>query len=416
MPRRTIALSSTSRTLITAMCTPGRSARDGIGRLGVGGAPRARGCGRSARRGAISVGTQTDSTQPSPGADSTLRSPPASCARSRMPPTPKWRPARELVEVVGHLEALAVVGDRQHGARRRASAAAPRRGRRARGAPRSRSASRRIHSSSRARRRVQLADVLDREVELDAGLARPALRLRGAARAGAAATRRVSARRPTMISRAWRVAWRASSASRRASTAAPSGSRSIRRESASAAKPIPETVLASESCMSRASRARSASAASWRSCVGQLGLGLRLAVEQPRAPPRRPPRRAGTAPAGRGRSGTCPGPCSSSSCERPVVDADEHQARRRAAGPAVEQAAEQRGRERVVEERALDAGQQQDHGRQHELGGEVGGMAHERRADAVPVAQRHERGRPAATIERERASVRSSSPGERDAA
>ena len=68
-----------------------------------------------------------------------------------------------------------------------------------------------------------------------------------------------------MISRAWRVAWRASSASRRASATAPSGSRSIRRDSASAAKPIPETVLASESCMSRASRARSSSAASRRS-------------------------------------------------------------------------------------------------------------------------------------------------------
>ena len=64
-----------------------------------------------------------------------------------------------------------------------------------------------------------------------------------------------------MISRASRVAWRASSASRRASSAAPLGSRSIWRESASAANPIPETVLASESCMSRASRERSASAA-----------------------------------------------------------------------------------------------------------------------------------------------------------
>ena len=83
-----------------------------------------------------------------------------------------------------------------------------------------------------------------------------------------------------MISRAWRVASRASSASRRASTAAPSGSRSIRRDSASAAKPMPDTVLASESCMSRASRARSASAASRRSWLAQLRLGVRLAVEQ----------------------------------------------------------------------------------------------------------------------------------------
>ena len=74
-----------------------------------------------------------------------------------------------------------------------------------------------------------------------------------------------------MISRAWRVAWRASSASRRASIAAPSGSRSIRRESASAAKPMPETVLASESCMSRASRARSSSAASRALLRGELG-------------------------------------------------------------------------------------------------------------------------------------------------
>ena len=74
-----------------------------------------------------------------------------------------------------------------------------------------------------------------------------------------------------MISRASRVACRASSASRRASSAAPSGSRSIRRASASAAKPMPDTVLASESCMSRASRVRSDweassdSVSAWRS-------------------------------------------------------------------------------------------------------------------------------------------------------
>ena len=74
-----------------------------------------------------------------------------------------------------------------------------------------------------------------------------------------------------MISRASRVAWRASSASLRASAAAVAGSRSMWRASASAAKPMPETVLASESCMSRARRARSDceassdSVAAWRS-------------------------------------------------------------------------------------------------------------------------------------------------------
>ena len=128
---------------------------------------------------------------------------------------------------------------------------------------------------ARRRRRRSSPDVLDREVEPHAVRARPARRL-GPERGRAAAARRRRARAaPVMISRASRVAWRASSASRRASAAAPSGSRSIRRESASAAKPMPETVLASESCMSRASRARSASAAS--------GAPAR------RAPPRPPP-------------------------------------------------------------------------------------------------------------------------------
>ena len=87
-----------------------------------------------------------------------------------------------------------------------------------------------------------------------------------------------------MISRASRVAWRASSARRRASSAAPAGSRSICRDSASAAKPIPETVLASESCMSRASRERSASAAIWRSWAFSCASAAAWRSNSPRAP------------------------------------------------------------------------------------------------------------------------------------
>ena len=69
MPRLTMALSSTSRTRIIARCSRARSGRGGYRMV-----RRRRGPGSAcpAARGTISVGTQTESTQPSPGEDSRL--------------------------------------------------------------------------------------------------------------------------------------------------------------------------------------------------------------------------------------------------------------------------------------------------------------------------------------------------------
>ena len=63
-----------------------------------------------------------------------------------------------------------------------------------------------------------------------------------------------------------------------------------------------------------------------------------------------------------------------------------------APGIAVDEPAEQRRAEREEEERAVDAGQEQDQRRQHELAGEVGRVADDRRADPVPAQDRDQRG------------------------
>ncbi len=127
----------------------------------------------------------------------------------------------------------------------------------------------------------------------------------------------------------------------------------------------------------------------------QPGLGGRLAVQQParaRAGRRDDQVQGGLAEVGLERGGDLLDP--GAHRDHPVVDGDEDRREQRRAGPAVQQAAEQRGGERVVEERALRARQHEDHRRQHQLGREVARMAHEHGPDAVPEAQRHERGQP----------------------
>ena len=134
--------------------------------------------------------------------------------------------------------------------------------------------------------RRQRADVVERAADPGPGALAPARGL-GADRGRQRQLGVVAAAQPAdSSSRASCAAVRASAASLRASSTAPGGSTSIRRDSASAAKPMPCTVLASESCMSRASRSRSACAAMRALLLGQRVLGLGLAVEQaPRARP-----------------------------------------------------------------------------------------------------------------------------------
>ena len=176
-------------------------------------------------------------------------------------------PAREVREVVRDLEARAVVGDRQH----RAPAERPQADGDARRARIALGVAQRL-----AQDPLQLAGS-------DGVAARRRPRSRGrAARCCAAAQRSASdrsavgqrqhglvalGRRPRDDLARLARGLAGVRGQLRASATAPSGSRSIWRESASAAKPMPETVLASESCMSRASRERSASAAMWRSCA-----------------------------------------------------------------------------------------------------------------------------------------------------
>src|SRR4051794_37292768 len=241
----------------------------GRGRLAsgaAGGASSGGGAGgaTSSTAGASS-GTHTDTTQPSPGADSTSRPPPAIRARSCMPRRPKLWPlpgSRSSGTSKPRPSSATVRTAREPNARRRTPTRLalacwwtfP-------------SASRRIHSSSRAATGCNsptssTAMSTGMPCERDQRMA-TSWRTPGSGRVPDSS---VSPRRATMSSRASRVACRASSASRRASAAAPSGSRSIRRSRASAPKPIPATVLASESCRSRARLARSVSAALRRSC------------------------------------------------------------------------------------------------------------------------------------------------------
>ena len=132
------------------MCTPAR--RAGPYRTARRSVPRrAGGGGRRRRSVAARLGGRDphDSTQPSPGADSTIRSPPASCARSRMPVTPKWRPRERSARSSGTSKpspSSAIVSTaRPPSIRSRTETADARAWRSA-----LRSASRRIHSSSRA--------------------------------------------------------------------------------------------------------------------------------------------------------------------------------------------------------------------------------------------------------------------------
>ena len=119
---------------------------------------------------------------------------------------------------------------------------------------------------------------------------------------------------------------------------------------------------------------------------GELGLGLGLAVQQPaQRRARAGDQRVEGRHHERRRLLVADRP-------DPEVDADQHHREQPGARPAVDQPAEQRGTERVVEERRVDAGHQQDQRGQHELARQVARVAHQHRADAVPVAQR-DRGR-----------------------
>ncbi len=137
------------------------------------------------------------------------------------------------------------------------------------------------------RERGQRPDVVERAADARAGPLAPARRLgadRGRQRQlGVVAAAQAAQQLARLLGRRARVLGQLARVLDRARP----GRRWIRRESASAEKPIPCTVLASESCMSRASRSRSACAASVRSCSASVVLGLGLAVEQaPRARPR----------------------------------------------------------------------------------------------------------------------------------
>ena len=77
--------------------------------------------------------------------------------------------------------------------------------------------------------------------------------------------------------------------------------------------------------------------------------------------------------------------------DRVRVADDQHHAEQRRARVAVDEPSEQRGPERVEEERAVDAGQYEDQHRQHELAREIGRVADERRPDLVPAQHRVQR-------------------------
>ena len=321
-----------------------------------------------------------------------------------MPTTPKWRPRARSASVVGDLEAVAVVGDRQHRApaeraqphRHRATrargarrCAAPRAGstparvrrpRRARRRPRSRAPARRCCAAAQrsasalsADRQRQRAAFVGAQARDD--LARLARRLAGVLGEPRAPPRRRAA-----------------------------GSRSIiARERRAPRTRCPETVLASESCMSRASRERSPSAAIWRSCAAIRASASAWRSSSPRA---RGARRGDDHVQRRlaevGLEGGLAALDPVAHGDRPVVDADQQRREHDRARPAVQQTAEQRGGERVVEERAL---------RCRSARGSPSpaparppsrpGWRHEHRPDPVPVAQRDER-RDARRDQRER--------------
>ena len=301
MPRRTIALSSTSRTRITAMCTPARRA----GRYRRPSAARRWGCaapaarrrlralgGASRARARLGAGTQTDSTQPSPGADSTHQVAAGQLRALAHAGDAEVAPAGEVVEVVRHLEAVAVVGDREHGAAAERPQPHARPWWRGRGARRC-AAPRAGSTRARGRRRRR---------------ARPRPRSRARARTPVAADQRSasacsaigsgsgaspsSARRPVMSSRASLVACRASSASRRASSAAPGRVALDPARERERREPDPRDGLGQRVVhVARQPRALGLGGRQVALLRGQPRLGLGLAVEQPRARPRRPPRR-----------------------------------------------------------------------------------------------------------------------------
>ena len=242
-----------------------------------------------------------------------------------------------------------------------------------------------------ARGRVQLADVLDGEVERGAALLRPAARERGdrlrqrqrlaAVRAQpdddlARLARRLAGvlREPARLQR--RALGVALDPARQRQRREPDPRHRLGQRVVHLAREPRPLLLAREPALLR----------------GELLLGLGLAVEQP------PRRRAG----GRGDEEQRGlrhellervGPRAGLAVHDPEVDGGEQRARQRGAGAAVEQAAEQRRGLRVVDERAVDAGQQQDHRGQHELAREPRGMAHEAWPDPRPEPQRHERRR-----------------------
>ena len=377
MPRRTIALSSTSRIRIIAMCT-----RDGAGRreriAGSGG----RGLGR--RGGVPWRGVGLRCLGRHPGGEHAAvagRRLDAQLAARELralahPGDAEVAAARELLELVGHLEAGAVVGDRQHGAA--AEPAQPHR--------HSARAGVALDVAQRLAQDplelalghgMQLADLLDRQRHPHAARRAPGPRLRLKGGRQRQLLARVGAQPDDDLARLARrlagVLGQLARLDRRRRRVALDVAREPERREAHAGDGLGQRVV---------HVARQPRALGLR---GELGLGLGLAVEQaaqPRA--RRRDQRVQRRQHEARRPVVAHG-------DDPRVDADQHHREQPRAGPAVDEAAEQRAAERVVEERAVDARQQQDQRRQHELAREVARVAHERRPDAVPVAQRDER-------------------------
>ena len=366
MPRRTIALSSTRRIRIIARCNRGRSGAAGAYRS----AQRPRRRGRGLRR--VHRHPHREHA-PLPRRRFDAQVP----ARQQRPLAhardPEVAALRELLELVGHLEAGAVVGDGQH----RAAAQPPQ--------PHRHLARPRVAVDVAERLaqdplelalgdRVQLADLLDRQRDLDPGAGAPAPRLGLQRRcerellagvgaqpdddlarlAGGLAC--VLGQPPRLLGGARRVAL--------------DPARERERREAHARHGLGQRVV------HVAGEPRALGLA------GELRLRLGLAVEQAAQPrPRggdqriegREHERGGAVVAHR---------------DHPEVDADQHRREQRGARPAVDQPAQQRRAERVVEERRVHARQQQDQRGEDELGRQVAGVADQRRPDAIPVAQR----------------------------